>query len=71
MATSDRQKLIRQFMKKNSKPPPSDVRSGNPRMGKYAGKAGYAIPYSDDTSRSPYKPGARGRRPRKRPPFVA
>jgi hypothetical protein len=52
-------KMVRQFVAKNS---PSDARSGNPRMGKYKGKGGYAIPYSDESSRSPYKPGPRGRR---------
>lgn len=37
----------------------SDARSVNPRMGGYPSKSGYAIPYADDTTRSPYKRGRR------------
>lgn len=52
-----------EFARRNKKRKPgsaSDARSGNPTMGKYKGKSGYAIPYSDDTNRSPYKRGNRG-----------
>jgi hypothetical protein len=38
----------------------TDATAGNPKMGKYPGKKGYAIPYSDDTNKSPYKRGNRG-----------
>jgi hypothetical protein len=39
----------------------TDAQSGNPTMGGHRGKAGYAIPYQEDTSRSPYRRGRRGR----------
>lgn len=41
--------------------PPSDARSQNPdvRVGRRRkGKAGYFIPYENDTNRSPYRPRA-------------
>lgn len=37
----------------------SDVRSKNPKMGGHKSKSGYAIPYDQDTSKSPYKRGNR------------
>lgn len=57
-----REKMIAGFAKKQRGRKPgevSDVRSSNPVMGKQASRGGYAIPYSQDTSRSVYKRGRR------------
>jgi hypothetical protein len=57
-----------QAKKKAKKTPPSDARSKNPeaRSGEGKGyrhpsKAGYFLPYQEDTARSPYRRGRRGK----------
>jgi hypothetical protein len=58
---ASKKKLYANFIKKNKRKPGevSDVRSSNPKMGKYKSKGGYAIPYENDTDKSPYKRGNR------------
>jgi hypothetical protein len=58
--SAKRNKLYGSFIKKRKPGEVSDVRSSNPKMGKYKSKSGYAIPYANDTDRSPYKRGPRG-----------
>jgi hypothetical protein len=61
MAQSDRDKKIAQFVKKRKPSEVSDVRSSNPGTKgvegarRFKSKAGYQIPYSQDTGRNPYK----------------
>lgn len=54
-----RTKMYAAFVKRRKPSEVSDVRSSNPKMGKYKSKSGYAIPYENDTNKSPYKRGNR------------
>lgn len=64
-ARSDRDERIARFVKKRKPGEVSDVRSSNSGTKgvegarRFGSKAGYQIPYSQDTRRSPYKRGGR------------
>lgn len=64
MSKSKRRAVIERHVKRKPNEV-SDVRSQNPGTKgvegapRYPSKAGYQIPYSQDTSRSPYKRGGR------------